>query len=91
MLFRTEQGGEYTGKPFVEAARSAGVTQSMGGTGAALDEAVSEAFNLASEWELLRHDHFNTLQQASCVATGIDEYDSHRRHSTNGMVSLRRL
>ena len=88
VLFHTDQGGEYTGNLFVEACRSAGVTQSMGRTGSALDNAVSEAFNSTLEWELLRHNHFATREQARrAVATWIDDYTSHRRHSTNGMLS----
>jgi putative transposase len=49
----TDQGGEYTANLFVEACRSAGVTQSMGRTGSALDNAVSESFNSTLEFELL--------------------------------------
>ena len=45
VLFHTDQGGEYTGNLFVNACRSAGVTQSIGRTGAALDNAVGESFN----------------------------------------------
>ena len=77
-----------TGNLFVEACRSAGITQSMGRTGSALDNAVSEAFNSTLEWELLRHNHFATREQPRrAVATWIDDYNSHRRHSTNGMLS----
>ena len=54
VIFHTDQGGEYTGNLFVEACRCAGVTQSMGRTGSALDNAVSEAFNSTLEFELLR-------------------------------------
>jgi putative transposase len=73
---------------FVEACRSAGVTQSMGRTGSALDNAVSEAFNSTLEWELLRTNHFATREQARHeVGIWIDEYNTDRRHSTNGMVS----
>jgi putative transposase len=83
-----DQGSEYTGNLFVEACRSAGVTQSMGRTGSALDNVVSEAFNSTLEWELLRRNHFDTREQARCaVAAWIDEYDTDRRHSTNGMLS----
>lgn len=59
----------------------------MGRTGLALDEAVSDAFNLTSEWELLRHNHFTTLSRYPAVSTWIDEYDSHPRRSDNGVVS----
>jgi transposase InsO family protein len=88
VLFHTDQGGEYTGNLFVEACRSAGVTQSMGRTGSALDNAVSESFNSTLEFELLRRRHFNTREQARrAVAEFIDEYNTDRRHSTNGMLS----
>ena len=54
-----------------------GVTQSMGRTGSALDNAVSEAFNSTLEWELLRGNHFATREQARhSVATWIDEYNN---------------
>jgi transposase InsO family protein len=88
VLFHTDQGGEYTGNLFVEACRSAGVTQSMGRTGSALDNAVSESFNSTLELELLARRHFLTREQARrAVAVFIDDYNTHRRHSTNGMLS----
>ena len=74
------QGSEYTGNLFVEACRSAGITESMGRTGSALDNAVSEAFNSTVEFELLRRCHFTTREQARrAVATWIDEYNTDRR------------
>jgi transposase InsO family protein len=88
VLFHTDQGGEYTGNLFVNACRSAGVTQSMGRTGSALDNAVSESFNSTLEFELLSRHHFVTREQARrAVAAFIDEYNTDRRHSTNGMLS----
>jgi len=88
VIFHTDQGGEYTGEIFAAACRSAGVTQSMGRTGSALDNAVSESFNSTLEWELLRNNHFQTREQARYeVAAWIDNYNSQRRHSTNGMLS----
>ena len=88
VLFHTDQGGEYTGNLFVNACRSAGVTQSMGRTGSALDNAVSESFNSTLEFELLSRRHFATREQARrAVAAFIDEYNTDRRHSTNAMLS----
>jgi putative transposase len=88
VLFHTDQGGEYTGNLFVEACRSAGVTQSMGRTGSALDNAVSESFNSTLQFELLSRHHFATREQARhAIAAFIDEYNTDRRHSTNGMLS----
>jgi transposase InsO family protein len=88
VIFHTDQGVEYTGELFGAACRSAHVTQSMGRTGSALDNAAAESFNSTLEWELLRDNHFHTREQArQAVAVWIDDYNNTRRHSTNGMVS----
>ena len=88
VIFHTDQGSEYTGEIFAAACRSAGVTQSMGRTGSALDNAVAESFNSTLEWELLRDNNFHTREEARhAVAGWIDDYNSQRRHSTNGMLS----
>ncbi|MFC0110185.1 DDE-type integrase/transposase/recombinase [Kibdelosporangium aridum] len=44
VVFHSDQGGEYTGRIFARACRGADVTQSMGRTGSALDNAVAESF-----------------------------------------------
>ncbi len=60
----------------------------MGRTGSALDNAVAESFNSNLEWELLRNNHFQTRGQARhAVAGWIEDYNSARRHSTDGMLS----
>ncbi len=88
VVFHTDQGGEYTGELFAAACRSAGVTQSMGRTGSALDNAVAESFNSTIEFELLRDQRFGTREQARhAIAAWIDEYNTVRRHSTDGMLS----
>ncbi|WP_328514507.1 IS3 family transposase [Mycobacterium canetti] len=88
VIFHTDQGGEYTGELFASACRSARVTQSMGPTGSALDNAAAESFNSTLEWELLRNNHFHTREEARhAVAAWIDDYNVERRHSTNGMLS----
>ncbi len=88
VVFHTDQGGEYTGEVFAQACRRAGVTQSMGRTGSALDNAAAESFNSTVEFELLRGNHFATREQARRVVAGwIDEYNTVRRHSTNQMLS----
>jgi putative transposase len=87
-IFHTDQGGEYTGELFAQACQAAGVTQSMGRTGSALDNAVAESFNSTLEWELLHNSHFKTREQGRhAVAAWIEDYNSNRRHSTNGMLS----
>jgi transposase InsO family protein len=88
VLFHTDQGGEYTGEVFAEACRRAGVTQSMGRTGSALDNAAAESFNSTVEFELLRGNVFATREQARrAVAGWIDEYNMVRRHSTDRLLS----
>jgi putative transposase len=60
----------------------------MGCTGSALDNAVAESFNSTLEWELLRNSHFQTHKQARhAVAAWIEDLNSNRRHSTDGMLS----
>ncbi|MGH3969486.1 MAG: integrase core domain-containing protein [Mycobacterium sp.] len=60
----------------------------MGRTGSALDNAAAESFNSTLEWELLRDNHFHIREKARhAVAEFIDNYNSQRRHSTNGMLS----
>ncbi len=88
VVFHTDQGGEYTGRLFAEACARAGVTQSMGRSGSALDNAAAESFNSTLQFELLGEHHFATRQQARrAVAGWIDEYNTVRRHSTNHMLS----
>jgi putative transposase len=88
VVFHTDQGGEYTGEVFAAACRGAGVIQSMGRTGSALDNAAAESFNSTLEFELLRDQRFATREQARrAVAAWIDEYNTIRRHSTNGLLS----
>jgi transposase InsO family protein len=88
VIFHSDQGGEYTGEIFARACRRAGVRQSMGRTGSALDNAAAESFNSTVEFELLSLTHFTTRAQArAAVADWIDEYNRIRRHSTNKMLA----
>ncbi|HET8658501.1 MAG TPA: IS3 family transposase [Micromonosporaceae bacterium] len=87
VVFHSDQGGEYTGRVFATACARAGVRQSMGRTGSALDNAVAESFNSTVEVELLAHSHFSTRAQArTIVAAWIEEYNTIRLHSTVGML-----
>ena len=88
VIFHTDQGGEYTGRLFATACTNTGVTQSMGRTGSALDNAAAEAFHSTLEFELLRDQHFTSREQARRAVVGfLEEYNHDRRHSTIGMVS----
>jgi transposase InsO family protein len=87
VIFHSDQGGEYTGDLFAAACARAGVRQSMGRTGSALDNAVAESFNSTQEFELLAHNHFRTRAQArAAVAAWLEEYNTIRRHSTAGRL-----
>jgi transposase InsO family protein len=88
VIFHSDQGGEYTGELFAKACLRAGVRQSMGRTGSALDNAAAESFNSSLEFELLADAHFTTRDAARrAVVDWIDEYNTVRRHSTNGMLA----
>jgi putative transposase len=85
VIFHTDQGGEYTGGLFAQACQQAGVRQSMGRTGSALDNAVAEAFNSTLEFEVLARQDFATRTQArAAISAFIDEYNTTRRHSSAG-------
>jgi transposase InsO family protein len=88
VVFHSDQGGEYTGRAFAEACARAGVRQSMGRTGSALDNAPAESLFSTLQFELLAGSHFATRAQARrAVAAWIEDYNRIRRHSTNGMLS----
>lgn len=57
------RGGEYTGELFKRACAAAGITQSMGRTTSALDNAVAEAFNSTLEMELLSRSRFASRER----------------------------
>jgi putative transposase len=89
VVFHTDQGGEYPGALFAQACANAGITQSMGRTGSALDNAVSESFHSTLQFELLaEHAPFATRAQArQAIADYLEYYNHERRHSTCGMLS----
>jgi putative transposase len=88
VIMHTGDGGEYTGRVFATACAQAGITQSMGRTGSALDNAVAESFNSTLEFELLSGREFTSRRQARAAVTAwIDEYNTLRRHSTADMMS----
>jgi putative transposase len=88
VIFHPDQGGEYTGRIFATACATTNVTQSMGRTGSALDNAAAESFHSTLEFELLRGARFPSRAQARrAVADYLEEYNLDRRHSTCGMLS----
>lgn len=88
VVFHSDRGGEYTGSVFAKACAEAGITQSMGRTGSALDNAAAESFNSTLEFELLRDAGFTSKAEArAAVSAFIEEYNTTRLHSTLGMLS----
>jgi putative transposase len=88
VVMHTDQGGEYTGELFAKACGNAGIKQSVGRTGSALDNAVAESFNSTIELELLDETGvFATRERArAAIAVFIDDYNHERLHSTIGML-----
>jgi putative transposase len=88
VVLHTDQGGEFTGGELTRVCARAGITQSMGRTGSALDNAVSESFHSTLEFELLSRNRFATHVEARpAVVAWLEEYNTVRLHSTNGMVA----
>ncbi|HZT64660.1 MAG TPA: integrase core domain-containing protein [Acidimicrobiales bacterium] len=88
MLLRSIESSEYTAGDFRAACKAAGVTQSMGRVGSALDNAPAESFFSTFEFECLRKGPFRTkLEARRAVAAFIDRYNRVRRHSSIGMIS----
>jgi transposase InsO family protein len=88
VVFHTDQGSEYTARPFQAACQRLGVTQSMGRPGSALDNAVIESWHSTLEFELRTVEHFATKQAARAkVAAWIEDYNTCRRHSACQMMS----
>jgi putative transposase len=88
VVFHTDQGGEFSGGALARVCARAGIVQSMGRTGSALDNAVAESFHSTLEFELLSRNRFATHAEARrAVVTWLQEYNTVRFHSTNGMLS----
>lgn len=88
VVFHTDQGGEFSGGELARVCAAAGIVASMGRTGSALDNAVSEAFHSTLEFELRSRSRFATKAEARrAVVEWLEEYNTVRFHSTNGMLS----
>jgi putative transposase len=88
VVLHTDQGGEFSGGALVRVCAAAGIVQSMGRTGSALDNAAIESWHSTLEFELRSRHRFTTREQARrAVVAWIEEYNTDRLHSTNGMIS----
>jgi transposase InsO family protein len=92
VVLHTDQGGEFTGGELTRVCARAGITQSMGRTGSALDNAVSESFHSTLEFELLSRNRFATHDHPRpAVVAWLDEYNTRpapfdQRHAPSGRV-----
>jgi putative transposase len=86
-VMHTDRGSEYTAHLFRQACDRLGITQSMGRTGSALDNAPAESVFSSMEFELLRlAGPFATHAQArSAVAAWVDDFNHARLHTANGL------
>jgi transposase InsO family protein len=88
VVLHTDQGGEFSGGELARVVAAAGIVASMGRTGSALDNAVAESFHSTLEFELRSRRRFATKAQARrAVLEWLEEYNTVRLHSTNGMLS----
>ena len=89
VIFHTDRGSQYTSTDFAQACRRLGVTQSMGRTGSALDNAAAESFFSTLQHELISRRRWHTRHQARRdIAAWIDTwYNPLRLHSANNMTS----
>src|SRR2546423_749871 len=84
----THPGGEFSGGALARVCAAAGIIQSMGRTGSALDNAVIESWHSTLEFEVRARHRFATRTQAHrAIMAWIEEYNTDRLHSTNGMIS----
>jgi putative transposase len=85
VIFHSDRGGEYNGAELAACCARLGVTQSMGRTGSAHDNACSESFNSTLKVEHVYREHFATIDAAIKSTTEwiIEFYNPIRRHSAN--------
>jgi putative transposase len=87
VVLHTDQGGEFSGGALAQVCARAGIIQSMGRTGSALDNAAAESFHSTLTFELRSRRRFTTRDQARHAVTAwLAGYNTDRLHSTNGMI-----
>jgi transposase InsO family protein len=92
VVFHSDQGGEFTGAALARVCARAGIIQSMGRTGSALDNAVAESFHSPLEFELLSRNRFATHAEArAAVVAWLEEYNTSSwsdatQHGTEAIV-----
>ena len=89
LIHHTDRGAQYTALSFGKRLEEAGIVPSMGRTGSALDNAISESFVASLKTELLYRHRFLSQEAARTAVFDYIEgfYNRVRRHSSLGYVS----
>ena len=88
LLFHSDQGCQYTARPFVETLKNKGITQSMSRQGNCFDNAVMERFFRSLKTEKLRNISIVSHESATHIIDKyIRFYNNKRRHSANDNVA----
>jgi putative transposase len=89
LIHHTDRGTQYTALSFGKRLKEAGIVASMGRTGSALDNAISESFVASLKTELLYRHRFLSREAARTAVFDYIEgfYNRVRRHSSLGYLS----
>jgi len=89
LIHHTDRGAQYTALSFGKRLEEAGIVASMGRTGSALDNAISESFVASLKTELLYGHGFLSREAARRALFDYIEgfYNRERRHSSLGYLS----
>ncbi len=89
LIHHTDRGAQYTALSFGKRLDEVGIVASMGRTGSALDNAISESFVASLKTELLYRHRFLSQEAARTAVFDYIEgfYNRVRRHSSLGYVS----
>lgn len=92
VIHHSDQGGEYTSHAIEHALRQAGIRASMGSTGDAYDNALTESFFATLETELFDHEHGGRFASRRAAKLAIFDwietfYNRRRRHSALGYLA----
>ena len=89
LIHHTDRGAQYTALSFGKRLEEVGIVPSMGRTGSALDNAISESFVASLKTELLHRHRFISREAARTAIFDYMEgfYNRVRRHSSLDYLS----
>jgi len=89
LVFHSDRGSQYTAKLFKEVLRTNKIRQSMSRKGNCWDNACAESFFHTLKTELVKHENYNSREEARLSVFEYIEifYNRQRRHSYLGYVS----